>query len=390
MAQVKKGQGKQKVKQSQENGNRFDVIQDIDGNPQSPADFDKEPHGDDELYFQPAENASEADKQRCLILNYIHQRLRPETDRVVPSYVAGQDDKIEVYHREEFRGVSLDVCVYFPTPPEGHLKECVALVKYTSANLEDEGLEGTVHAGAIWSADAQKDRQSLIVDKLTRNYWVPRWKYVVKYLDDRMWEDFDKFGNEVKYEVESEIPRGTDITYGATKNGSLEEVEDIMMVFSGATGKIIGPKGSKIHEIKDATHVVEIQMPPKNEDGSRPRARELVGVTLKGTQDNINKAKAMIQDVVDEWANAPRPPRDGGGGGGGGYGITDYTANGGDYTPQDSGTSVPVVDGADDWEASTNNGTSGAGGGGESWEQGGGADRGKPSWGESTGGGGNW
>ncbi len=59
MAQVKKGQGKQKVKQSQENGNRFDVIQDIDGNPQSPADFDKEPHGDDELYFQPAENASE-------------------------------------------------------------------------------------------------------------------------------------------------------------------------------------------------------------------------------------------------------------------------------------------------------------------------------------------
>jgi len=47
-------------------------------------------------------------------------------------------------------------------------------------------------------------------------------------------------------------------------------------------------------------------VPPKNEDGPRPRARDLAEITIKGTQDNVEKAKAMVQALLDEWSNAPR------------------------------------------------------------------------------------
>jgi hypothetical protein len=80
-----------------------------------------------------------------------------------------------------------------------------------------------------------------------------------------------------------------------------------MQVFSGATGKIIGPKGSKIQEIKAASVVTDIKMPAKNEDGSRPKARELVIITITGKPRAIAKAKKLIQEVVDEWVRFSSP-----------------------------------------------------------------------------------
>lgn len=74
-----------------------------------------------------------------------------------------------------------------------------------------------------------------------------------------------------------------------------------MEVFSGATGKIIGAKGAKIQEIKKTSGVTDIKMPAKNEDGPRPKARELVNITIIGKGRAIATARTLIQAVVDEW-----------------------------------------------------------------------------------------
>ena len=219
-----------------------------------------------------------------------------------------QDDKREVYHRETFAGTELDVCAYFPPRPEGNFKECLAVVKLTSATVEDENnFLGRIVTDAAWSEDAQKDEFTTTVDKLIRNYWAPRWKYIAKYLRARMASDFEKDGTEIEHPLEPEVARGAEASKGSVVlTGSLEEVEDSMEVFAGSAGKIIGPKGSKIFEIKDATKLVDIKIPPKNDEGPRPKARDKVSVVLQGTQDNINKAKVMIQAIVDEWVSAKR------------------------------------------------------------------------------------
>lgn len=82
---------------------------------------------------------------------------------------------------------------------------------------------------------------------------------------------------------------------------SREELEEVFKVYAGSTGKIIGAKGAKITEIRNTTGIKEINMPKKDEDAPRPRARDLVDISLKGTALTISKAKVMIQAVVDEW-----------------------------------------------------------------------------------------
>jgi hypothetical protein len=83
---------------------------------------------------------------------------------------------------------------------------------------------------------------------------------------------------------------------------SQEEREEQMSIYVGSTGKIIGPKGAKITEIKKASNVKDIKMPAKNDDGApRPKARELVKVTIIGKPRAIAKAREMIQEVVDKW-----------------------------------------------------------------------------------------
>jgi hypothetical protein len=74
-----------------------------------------------------------------------------------------------------------------------------------------------------------------------------------------------------------------------------------MSVYSGSTGKIIGSKGAKIQEIRKASNVKDIKMPAKNEDGTRPKARELVEITIIGKPRAIAKARELIQEVVNKW-----------------------------------------------------------------------------------------
>jgi hypothetical protein len=74
-----------------------------------------------------------------------------------------------------------------------------------------------------------------------------------------------------------------------------------MEVFFGATGKIIGTKGAKIQEIKKTSGVTDIKMPAKSEDGPRPKARELVNITIIGKGRAIATTRTLIQAVVDEW-----------------------------------------------------------------------------------------
>ena len=78
-----------------------------------------------------------------------------------------------------------------------------------------------------------------------------------------------------------------------------------MSVFMGSTGKIIGPKGAKIIEIKQASKVTDIKMPPKGEDGEpRPKARSLVDITIIGKSRAIAKARELVQEVVDQWVRS--------------------------------------------------------------------------------------
>jgi hypothetical protein len=241
-------------------------------------------------------------------LNYIHRALKYNTQRHVPAVNPEDDEAIEVYHREVYKGVSYDVCVIYPVREEGGFKECIAIVKFSEDDLSAEGcLNAVVCSDAAWTEAAQKDKFTSIVDKLDCNYWAPRWKYVVKSLCNRMAHDFDKYGIEIHQEVVADMARGTDVGAAAGTYDNGEVIEEVMQIFSGATGKIIGPKGAKIYEIKDATHVEDIKMPAKNEDGTRPRARELVDITIKGTQTQINAAKAMIQTVNDEWVSFSFP-----------------------------------------------------------------------------------
>jgi hypothetical protein len=89
----------------------------MDGNPQTPKEFDDTPGTDGEYFFNAAEDASEEDKNRCLILNYIHCRLRTNMARHVPANSA-KDGTLEVMHTEEFEGAQLSVCVHYPPAAE--------------------------------------------------------------------------------------------------------------------------------------------------------------------------------------------------------------------------------------------------------------------------------
>jgi hypothetical protein len=122
-------------------------------------------------------------------------------------------------------------------------------------------------------------------------------QYVVNALRKTAYERYEKNGT---YIPEPEL----EVVEGGNKDGdndSQEEREELMEVFYGCTGKIIGPKGAKIQEIKKTSGVTDIKMPAKSEDGPRPKARELVNVTIIGKGRAIATAKTLIQAVVDEW-----------------------------------------------------------------------------------------
>lgn len=90
---------------------------------------------------------------------------------------------------------------------------------------------------------------------------------------------------------------------GEQVSNSSEIVEETMEVFAGCTGKLIGPKGTKINELKKASGCKDIKMPEKDDSAERPKARSLVSITLIGTARQNSKARKLVQKVVDEWVH---------------------------------------------------------------------------------------
>ncbi|PVH77634.1 hypothetical protein DL98DRAFT_517254 [Cadophora sp. DSE1049] len=92
----------------------------------------------------------------------------------------------------------------------------------------------------------------------------------------------------------------------AVDDNDQTEHEDTMQVPAGCTGAIIGTKGAKINELKSVSGVKDIKMPEKTE--TRPRARDLVNVTIIGRKGAIKKAMGLIQAIADEWVNFHKCP----------------------------------------------------------------------------------
>jgi hypothetical protein len=84
---------------------------------------------------------------------------------------------------------------------------------------------------------------------------------------------------------------------------SFGEIIEELEIFAGAKGKIIGPGGSMIKEIKEATGVYDIDMGPKNVE-PRPAARDPAIITLKGNPGAVSKAKDMINQIVSDWVSS--------------------------------------------------------------------------------------
>jgi hypothetical protein len=119
----------------------------------------------------------QADKNKVHILNFIHQELHHGTERKIPALTEKDNTNIETYHRVNYRGVDLDVCVYWPPREDGEFKACFAMVKFASDDLSAEyGENGVISTDAAWNADAKADKFTLKNDKLASNYWAPRWK----------------------------------------------------------------------------------------------------------------------------------------------------------------------------------------------------------------------
>lgn len=93
-------------------------------------------------------------------------------------------------------------------------------------------------------------------------------------------------------------------TYGQFSGGSSDVVEEKMNVFTGAIGRIVGSKDSKIAEIKEITGCEDVRVPRRNDGNSSRGPREIIQITLKGTSQQISDARHMIQGIADAWANA--------------------------------------------------------------------------------------
>ncbi|KAN0122759.1 hypothetical protein V8E51_001085 [Hyaloscypha variabilis] len=346
----------------------YEVLAGMDGNPNTPKEFDEDPHTDGEVFFKAEDDATKVEKNKITILNFIHQDLHHDTARTVPALTSKDNSDIEVYHRATYNGVELDVCVYWPPREEGDFKSCVALVKFSSDDLSDEhGENGVISADASWNQDAKADKFTVKNDKLTKNYWAPRWKYVVNALRTTAYERYEKNGVYIP-EPEPEVV----IDDKDEQLDSNEEREEEMEVYSGSIKAIIGTKGAKIQEIRATSRVTDIKMPAKNEDGPRLKARELVTVTIMGKGRAIKTAREMIQAVVDEWANAPRPPRDGGNNGGFSTdSANDFHGNGGSGESWGGNNEKVDTTTGGDWEVGAHGGGDNDGGAAtQSWDSG--------------------
>ncbi|OWP00326.1 agglutinin receptor [Marssonina coronariae] len=310
-------------------GNLYALLDGKTGNPSNAKEFDEVYHDDDEMFFKLRKDFDGTDEEkemalaRVNCLNFIHNVLKKDMARSVPAGLDHSKDT-EIYHRTVYNGISYDVGVH------SYVTDSGVITAQAFAKLTDLSIQGVEINAAIWSAhaamvgEAKLDHATKIISKLGKFYWAPRWKYVVAYLRERMYA-YNEFGDIVP---ELDEPK---IFVEAAENGSFDENDNTeqeaeMDIYSGSSGTIIGPKGSKIQELKSRSGVKDIRMPKKDEDAPRLRARDTVKITLIGTGRAISRARDLIQAIVDEWASAPRPPRDGAAGFGGGF-----NAGGGDY-----------------------------------------------------------
>ncbi|EKD12547.1 hypothetical protein MBM_09303 [Drepanopeziza brunnea f. sp. 'multigermtubi' MB_m1] len=325
--------------QSITRGNLFAALEDKDGNPSTAAEFMKGPRDDGEVFFHLDPDVADDDRKdaesRVLILNYINHHLTRDMARLVPGDLEPSKNT-EIMHRTAYKNVILDVGVH-AYRHENQVETMQAFVKLADADIEGDGIDGTIWGEyAANTEEAEKDKATKIVSELATMgvfYWVPRWKYVVNSLHKRM-NAYDKFGTKV---AELPEPKFFDAAEGGNEDNSIE-IEEEYGIFSGSSGQIIGPKGSKIQKIKAETGVKDIKMPQKDEY-NRPRARDIVMVNIIGTQFTINKAKKAIQK------NAPRPQRDGG--------ASMYAAapGWGDEGGNGGGGNHTVIQASGDWES---------------------------------------
>lgn len=130
-------------------------------------------------------NNQKAAKNRVLILNYIFYKLHQSMPRSVPSDLA-TSKQTEIFHREVYMGVSLDVGVHFYWANE--IATAQAFVAVTGVDFDSADYKGAVFGIHASNADESKEDQATeMVKELSKFYWTPRWKYVVEYLRKRMY-----------------------------------------------------------------------------------------------------------------------------------------------------------------------------------------------------------
>ncbi|KAH7413080.1 hypothetical protein BKA64DRAFT_719036 [Cadophora sp. MPI-SDFR-AT-0126] len=292
----------------------FEVLADNDGNPKNAKEFNNTPHTEDEVFFILNEELTGDERkiaqERVDLLNFINRELFfAKIARHVPAPTENKVTDTEIYHQHEYNGRKIDIGVHHYLG-NNNVWTTRAFVKFSDSDLSDDEYGITIWSDHGANApEAKKDKAgSKAVASTTKFYWAPRWHFVVESLRERMYA-YTQDGSTAIEVIEPELAKiGED---GVDDNDQTEH-EDIVQVPAGCTGIIIGLKGAKINELKSVSGVEDIKMPERTEP--RPRARDLVNVTIIGRKGSINKAKGLIQAIADEWLNAPRPPRNGGNG----------------------------------------------------------------------------
>ncbi|KAG4444348.1 hypothetical protein IFR05_000113 [Cadophora sp. M221] len=312
----KKGKKAAGPAQRNTNGNPFALIADDDGNAKNAKEFDAIPHTEDEAFFMVDEDLTGDEREVALdrvdLLNFIHKELFYSTIvRHIPATLDNVVNNIEYFHQAEYKGRKIDIGVHFYEAENG-VMTARAFVKFADTEISNDEFGTTIYADhAANATEAKKDKGSKVVAGLTKFYWAPRWNFVVRYLRHRM-EAYTRDGSHAIEIVDPALP-----TSEAVEDDNSPVADHPMEVPSGCTGAIIGKSGTMIKTLTSQSGAEDIKMPEKVEP--RPKAHTPVILIIIGNSSAAEKAKVLIQAIVDEWRNAPRPSRDGGNGGSVGF-----------------------------------------------------------------------
>jgi len=151
------------------------------------------------------------------------------------------------------------------------------------------------------------------------NIFLPRYNWVVSVLK-KLAHDFEYDGSELYPNVpDPELRPGFTAPSANTQSGAInsndaafsghhdlqgdqnEEIKFRFTIYSGAAGKVIGPKGSILQEIKSETGVQQVNIEKNPEGGDKPRARDPKEVELVGTRAACRLAFAKIDKINSDW-----------------------------------------------------------------------------------------